>query len=545
MRNKKVNIVIIIVFVLIIGVSLYYILTSPINLGLDLKGGTQIILKPVETGSSEVTPESLDQAMLIIMDRIDRLGISEPLVTRDISNNIVIQLPGVKDPDRAISIIGKTAQLEFRILKGSLISRKGNETGFAGFDPETGEIIYDKQSDELILVEGINTDLPLKAGVLYEDDATGMVYLMDKDFDPESIGEAGESEGLEEDQSKSGGDYSKDVLESSHIEGVFEYNENTDELLLTDNETGETIGELLIDSRTGAASLVGPVLLTGDRLARSSAGYDSNGKIIVSLSFKSEGADVFEDITRNNVGKQLAIVLDEEIKSAPFINVPITGGDAVIEGINNLEEARDISLVLQTGALPVNLFIEESSTVGPTLGRDALEKGIYAGAIGFVLIIIFMFIYYRGLGLVSALGLIMYIIIFWGLLAGIGAALTLPGIAGIILTIGMAVDANVIIFARIREESRKGKTTRIAIIDGFRNALSTIIDSNVTTLITAAALYRFGTGPIKGFAVTLALGVAISMVISLLFIRSVLFLASGFSGISSPKFIGLKKVGEK
>jgi preprotein translocase subunit SecD len=545
MRSKKVNIVIIIIFVLIIGVSLYYILTSPIKLGLDLNGGTQIILKPLESGSSEVTSESLDQAMLIIMDRIDRLGISEPLVTRDNSNNIVIQLPGVKDKDRAISIIGKTAQLEFRILKGSLISRKGNETDFARFDPETGEIIYDKQSDEIILVEGINTDLPLKAGVLYEDTSTGTIYLMDKDFDPESISEDDKVNGLEEDSNRSDGDNTEDILESPHIEGVFEYNEDTSELLLTDNETGETIGELLIDSRTGAASIVGPVLLTGDRLARSSAGYDPNGKIIVSLSFKSEGADIFEDITRNNVGKQLAIVLDEEIKSAPFINVPITGGDAVIEGINNLEEARDISLVLQTGALPVNLFIEESSTVGPTLGRDALEKGIYAGAIGFILIIIFMIIYYRGLGLVSAMGLIIYIIIFWGLLAGIGAALTLPGIAGIILTIGMAVDANVIIFARIREESKKGKSTRISIIDGFHNALSTIIDSNVTTLITAAALYRFGTGPIRGFAVTLALGVVISMLISLLFIRSVLFLASRSQSISTPGFIGIKKVGEK
>jgi protein-export membrane protein SecD len=545
MRNKKVNIIIIIIFVLIIGVSLYYILTNPINLGLDLKGGTQIILKPVETESSEVTSESLDQAMLIIMDRIDRLGISEPLVTRDISNNIVIQLPGVKDPDRAINIIGKTAQLEFRILKGSLIFRKGTDTEFAGFDPETGEIIYDKESDEVILVEGINTDLPLKAGVLYEDASTGMTYLMNKDFDPDNIGKAGEEDSLEEDADKPEGGYPEDALDGSLIEGVFEYDGNTGELLLMDNDTGENIGELLIDSRTGAASLVGPVLLTGNRLARSSAGYDSNGRIIVSLSFKSEGADIFEEVTRNNTGKQLAIVLDEEIKSAPFINVPITGGNAVIEGINNLEEARDISLVLQTGALPVNLLIEESSMVGPTLGRDALQKGIYAGVIGFILIIIFMFVYYRGLGLVSALGLIIYVIIFWGVLAGIGAALTLPGIAGIILTIGMAVDANVIIFARIREESRKGKSNRIAIIDGFRNALSTIIDSNVTTLITAAALYRFGTGPIKGFAVTLALGVVISMVISLLFTRSVLFLASGFSGLSSPGLIGVRKIEEQ
>jgi preprotein translocase subunit SecD len=318
-------------------------------------------------------------------------------------------------------------------------------------------------------------------------------------------------------------------------------------MILVDTENGEAIGELLIDSRTEAATLVGPVLLTGDKLAKNaaSAGYDSNGRIVVTLSFKEEGSGTFEDITRENLGKQLTIVLDEEIKSAPFLNVVISGGDAVIEGINSLEEAKDISLVLQTGALPVNLIIEESSTVGPTLGKDALDKGIYAGIIGLALIIIFMIAYYRGLGLISTLGLSIYIIIFWGIMAGIGAALTLPGIAGIILTIGMAVDANVIIFARIREEGRKGKSPRIAIGDGFRHALRTIVDANVTTLITAAALYRFGTGPIKGFAVTLALGVVISMVISLLFTRSLLFLAAGLPRIASPGFIGIKREKEK
>jgi len=217
----------------------------------------------------------------------------------------------------------------------------------------------------------------------------------------------------------------------------------------------------------------------------------------------------------------------------------------VIEGIGSLDEANDIALVLQTGALPVSLVIEESSTVGPTLGRDALDKGLYAGIIGLALIIIFMIAYYRGLGLISALGLFVYIALFWGILAGIGAALTLPGIAGIILTIGMAVDANVIIFARVREEARKGKSTRISIGDGFRHALRTIIDSNVTTLITAAALYRFGTGPIKGFAVTLALGVVLSMLISLLFTRSVMFSMAGLRALETPGFIGVRKKEEK
>jgi preprotein translocase subunit SecD len=414
MRNKKAHIVIIVIFIIIIGVSIYYIypVNSSIKLGLDLKGGTQIVLKPTLQGEDEVTEESLDQAMLIIMDRIDKLGISEPLVTRDYSNNIIIQLPGVDDPNRAIEVIGKTAQLEFRILES--------------VDEDTGEVN------------------------------------------------------------------------------------------------------------------LGPTLMTGDKLAKAGAGYDPNGRIIVKMSFTTEGQEIFEKITSENIGKQLAIVLDGEIKSAPVIRTEITG-DAVIEGIDGLDEAKDIALVLETGALPVNLKIEESSTVGPSLGRDSLEKGLYAGIIGLSLIIIFMAAFYRGLGLISIIGIFVYILIFWGILAGIDAAITLPGIAGIILTIGMAVDANVIIFERIKEEIRKDKSARVAIGEGFKNGMRTIIDANVTTLITAAALYRFGTGPIRGFAVTLSLGVIISMLTSLVLTRSTLFLVSGSDIALAPGFTGIKR----
>ncbi|MDZ7838225.1 MAG: protein translocase subunit SecF [Actinomycetota bacterium] len=284
--------------------------------------------------------------------------------------------------------------------------------------------------------------------------------------------------------------------------------------------------------------------MTGDKLASSQAGYNSNGQIVVSMSFTSEGQEQFSEITAENIGRQLAIVLDGEIKSAPVINTAITS-DAVIEGITSLEEANDVALVLQTGALPVNLEIEENKTVGPSLGKDALTKGLYAGFIGLILIVIFMIVYYRGLGLISVINLAVYIIIFWGILAGIGAALTLPGIAGIILTIGMAVDANVIIFERIKEELKKGKSARMSINEGFRHGLRTIVDANITTLITAAALYRFGTGPVRGFAVTLSIGVVISMLTSLVFSRSIIYMLAGFRPVASPKFLGMwKKRGE-
>ncbi len=536
MRNKKVHIIIISIFMIIIAGSLYYALENPINLGLDLRGGTQIILKPIETAAESVTSESLEKAMLIIMDRIDMLGISEPLVTRDYTNNIIIQLPGVKDPDRAIEVIGKTAQLEFRVVWGSFISNTGGVSQFVGFDPEKGELQIDPEADSVVVIDDMSSDSPQIVAEMYTDPETGEVLLLKHIHldivEPDPTGE--EEAAVEEEPAR-------DLFDAEDIIGKIEYNQDSRELLLISAESGKEGGEILVHSETGVATLVGPPLLTGDKLAKASAGYDSNGQIVVTLSFKSEGVAAFETITTENIGRQLAIVLDEEIKSAPYIRVAISGGDAVIENIGNLDEANDVALVLQTGALPITLVIEESSTVGPTLGKDALDKGLYAGAIGLILIILFMLAYYRGLGLVSTLALIIYVLVFWGILAAIGAALTLPGIAGIILTIGMAVDANVIIFERIKEEIGKGKSSRIGISDGFRHALRTIIDSNVTTLITAAALYRFGTGPIRGFAVTLSLGVILSMVISLLFTRAILFLMAGISRITTPGFMGARK----
>ncbi|MFO7929537.1 MAG: protein translocase subunit SecD [Candidatus Humimicrobiaceae bacterium] len=499
MRNKKLHITILIILAAIIGTCIYYAypFASSIELGLDLKGGTQIILKPTDVEEGGVTQESLDKAMLIIRGRIDKLGISEPLITRDYSDNIVVQLPGVKDPDRALEVIGKTAQLEFRILEGVFVSSEGPVT----FDTDTGNFSADPQETEIYLY---NT----RSGAV-------------------------ESKVLSQE-----GDLLLAEPETEEVIGKFMPKTEDGKFFLIDPQTQETVGEILVDPGTGEASLLGPVLLTGDKLANAQAGYNPNGQIVVNMSFKTEGQEIFSEITEDNVGKQLAIVLDDEIKSAPVITKAIEG-DAVIEGINSLQEAKNIALVLQTGALPVNLQIEENRTVGPTLGRDALTKGLYAGVIGFILIIMFMVSYYRGLGLISFINLSIYIILFWGILAGIGAALTLPGIAGIILTIGMAVDANVIIFERIKEEIKKGKSARMSINEGFRHGLRTIVDANVTTLITAAALYRFGTGPIRGFAVTLSLGVIISMLTCLVFSRSILYLLAGFKKVATPGFLGI------
>ncbi len=529
MRNKKVHITVIILFIIIIGVSLYYIfkdsIADSINLGLDLKGGTQIILKPIERGGEEITSEKMNETIGIIRDRIDKLGVSEPLITKDFSNNIVVQLPGVKDPDTAKEIIGKTAKLEFRLVTGTLISMKDNTWSVVGMDYEKGELLIDPDAEETILID--DTDQFIAS--LVTDPKTNELILVTQQNQSEA----------EEDNDGENTDSGGPGYDDEEIMGTVKYDSGTRELFLVKN--GEEVGEILIDSRTGAATLVGPVLITGEGLAKAIAGYDGYGNIRVALSFKDEAVDKFAEITTGNIGRNLAIVLDEEIESAPNIKVPITDGAAEITGINSIDEARKIELVLQTGAFPIDLQIEESSMVGPTLGMDSLRKGLYAGIAGLILIVIFMFFYYRGLGIYSALGLLIYIIIFWGVLSAIGAALTLPGIAGIILTIGMAVDANVIIFERIKEEILKEKSPRIAIIDGFKNALSTIVDSNVTTLITAGALYLFGTGPIKGFALTLSLGVIISMMISLLFTRSGIFLMSGIPQMATPGFLGVRR----
>lgn len=426
MRKNRLNIVTVVVFAVIVGLAIWSILSFPIKLGLDLKGGTQVILKATQiqkaadtTNTTNTTANSnsqtgnassdaIDKAMLIMLNRIDKLGISEPLITKDFSSNIVVQLPGVDNPDKAVEVIGQTAQLEFRIVEG-----------------------YDAQNN----------------------------YKL------------------------------------------------------------------------------GPVLITGDKLSSAKAGYDSNGQVVVQFSFNSEGAKEFEKITSANIGKQLAIVLDGQVKSAPVIRSAISNS-GVIESISSLQEAKDIALVLQTGALPVNLEIQEVRTIGPTLGQDSLQQSLLAGAIGFLLVVIYMVVMYRGLGLISVIGLASYIALFWGVLSGLKTPLTLPGIAGLILTIGIAVDANVLIFARIKEEMLKGKTKLIAFREGFKNALKAIIDSNITTLITAAALYRFGTGPIRGFAVTLAIGIVISMFTAIVLTRSILFLMVN-SKVVSPKFIGV------
>lgn len=287
--------------------------------------------------------------------------------------------------------------------------------------------------------------------------------------------------------------------------------------------------------------------LTGAMLEDAQTGYDQYNQPKVDMQFQDEGAQIFADITTRmsetaqitGEDQQLAIVLDGEVSSAPRVLEPIEGGNAEITGNFTLEEARNLALVLQTGALPVELTAVNQNTVGATLGKSALEQALIAGGVGLLLIIIFMIAYYRLLGVVASVALIIYSVLFLGILNAIGVTMTLPGIAGMVLTLGMAVDANVLIFARMRDEVAAGKTVGAATSSGFRKAFRAVFDCNMTTIITAIILFWAATGGIKGFALTLGVGVALSMFTAVLVTRSILSLLSGWKPFRNLKLLGL------
>jgi preprotein translocase subunit SecD len=298
--------------------------------------------------------------------------------------------------------------------------------------------------------------------------------------------------------------------------------------------------------KTAQLEFVGPdgaVILTGKDVVDSKGVMqtDSSGleKAVVTLKFSEEGTKLFADATQKYIGQVIQIKLDEEIISSPTVNVAITNGEAVIEGIGDIEEAGNLASLIRGGALPVKLVPIEVRTVGPTLGQNSLNKSIYAGMIGIGLVLIFMLIFYRGLGIIADLALIIFIIIFMIILTALNVTLTLPGIAGLILTIGMAVDANVIIFERIKEEARLGKSLLTAIDAGFSRAFSTIMDSNVTTLIAGFVLFFLGSGSVQGFAVTLILGILVSMFTAVVITKQLVILLVKAELFKSNTFYGI------
>lgn len=415
---------------------------------LDLKESTQaaVVYAISDAEAKSIRENAVDQALETIRNRIDQFGVAEPNIHRQAEREIVVQLPGVKDPQRAIELIGKTAQLEFKML----------------------------------------------------DEETSLISELPGRIKPE------EEEAL------------RQSLAPKLPEGTMLYFERVE-----DKESKELVAKIpyLVKNK---------VLLTGDLLSEAGVALDQRigNKPYVSMTFNAEGARIFEDITRENVQKRLAIILDGNIYSAPVIREPIAGGNASISGGFSLDEAKDLSIVLRAGALPAPVNMLQNITVGPSLGRDSIDAGKTAGMVGAVLVVIFMIVYYKAAGAIADVALALNILLLLGSMAVLKATLTLPGIAGVILAIGMAVDSNVLMFERMREELRAGKTPLASIDSGYHKAFWTIFDSHITTLITSFVLYQYGTGPIKGFAVTLGLGVAINLYTALIGTKTLFDLVS-------------------
>ena len=370
MQNKKSHYVWLLLVIFVPALILYF---NKVKLGLDLRGGTSVVLQ----AQGKIEPDTMSKVKNIIERRVNSIGVAEPVIQLSGNDKLIVELAGIKDPQKAIELIGTTAKLEFRIK---------NKDGY------------------------------------------------------------------------------------------------------------------------------GPVLLEGSALKTAGVSRDQVGMPSVSFELNSQGANTFAKITRENIGKQLAIMLDNKEQSAPTINSEINGGSGIITGRFSIEEANNLANLLKSGALPVEIKIVENRTVGATLGVDSIRQTGIAGLIALGVISVFMIAIYKIPGIVADIALLINGVLVLGLLSGIGAALTLPGIAGFILTLGMAVDSNVITYERIKEELRLGESLHDAVERGYENAFPAIIDGNLTTMLVAAVLFFLGTGPIKGFAVTLALGVVATVI---------------------------------
>ncbi|MBF7083525.1 protein translocase subunit SecD [Desulfallas sp. Bu1-1] len=371
-----------------------------IILGLDLRGGVHVVLEAKDTPTSKVTEDSMKKAVAVLENRINQTGVTEPVIQRQGERRIIVELAGIKDPEKAVREMIKPAYLEFK------------------------------------------------------------------------------------------------------------------------TEDGKTI-------------------VTGADLKDALEGRDPNsGQVEVDLTFTAAGTRKFAQATAANVGKPIGIYLDGRLLQNPVVQEPITNGKARITGYESLEEAHTIAILLRSGALPVQLDVMEKRTVGPQLGQDSLDRSINAGIVGLIAILVFMIVYYRVPGAIADLALIIYALIVLGIFIGIHATMTLPGIAGFLLSLGIAVDANVIIFERIKEELRSGKSIRSAIDAGFKRGFVAVFDANVTTLIAAVVLYYFGTSMIRGFAVTLSIGIMASMFTAITMTRWMLHLAAGTNLVKNVKYYG-------
>ena len=465
----------------LVAVSLYFIIPPSLNtrLGLDLQGGLEIVYTAKTADGKAPSTSELDQTIGILDRRVNGLGVTESAIQKQGTDQISVSLPGVKDAQQALDLIGKTAQLEF-----------------------------------------------------YKDDPQSRPVgpVATKDEALKQLKRQGASQA---------------EIDQLAAEG------NTDKYALVvqpaDPATSQP-EQWYVFKR--------PPALTGEAISGARAGFSGqNNKPNVLIDFTGDGSKKFQEITRElyrtgllkNTPQTFAIVLDNVMESDPMIDYTdpglrdgISGGAEISGGNMAIKESQDLAFVLKTGALPVKLEPTYQQQVSATLGKDSLKQGLIAGLVGLGIVLIYMLVYYRFLGLVADLALIVYGILLWGLFSAIPVTLTLPGIAGMILTIGVAADANVVIFERIKEEVRHGKTVRSAVNSGYTRGFKTILDANILTMLTAAVIFVFASASPKGFALTLILGVLVSMLTAVLFTRAMLGVLAGFAFFSKPAFMGVR-----
>ncbi len=503
-----------------------------LKLGLDLSGGMHLVLEVDDSQlKADERADALDRTYEIISNRVNQFGVSEPTIQKEGTKRIIVQLPGLTDPDRAKRLLGQTAMLEWRLVRQqaevAAVLRKLDETlsrlsggaivevssapaeslGTVPAVPAPAERASapagaTDAASESLLAKGAEGQLPMNVPLETIDKTKPMSSLFASFYRDWLI--------VREDNIPL-------VRRMLAREDVREALPKDSEFMWLDEWMNLPEG-----GRAKALFLVArDIFVSGSNLtsAEPQPNPSTPTQTDVNFVFNRKGGRELSRFTGDNVGRFTAIILDGKIKSYPVIRSKIPDGRGVIEGNFTDVEARDLAIVLRAGALPVTLIQREERTVGPSLGSDSIKQGLRAGIWGSAAVVAFMMIYYLASGVIASIGLALTLIIIFGMLAYFGAALTLPGIAGIVLTVGMAVDANVLIFERIREELWREKTIRSAVDAGYARAFVTIVDSNLTTLITAVALWQFGTGAVKGFATTLSIGILASMFSACVFAR--------------------------
>jgi preprotein translocase subunit SecD len=521
---------------LIVIVAGWQLWSHGLKLGLDLQGGMHLVLEvddPEGTMTAEAKADMIDRVDRIIRTRIDELGVEEPLIQQVGGERLIVELAGIDDEEQAKGIVQRSAYLEFKLvlptteMEGALTRIDRSIVAALGVDSirAMGRDVTSQGADLEDLLFGGDTAA-----------ARADTALAGADTAVAGGDAAADSAAAAEDALRP----FSSLLSFGDVEGTFLV--AVEDMSVADHFLSLPEVERALprdQSLHWGSEVVGrgarnyqrlfvleeDPFLTGDQLENATAGRDPQfNQSIVQFELSRAGGRQFERFSAANVGNYLAIVLDGEVMSAPVLRDRISSRGQIDMGANTpLEEARDLALVLRAGALPARVNIIEERTVGPSLGQDSIDQGRVAGIVGLALVVLMIVGYYKVAGLLAVGALGVYVLLVLGGLAGLGANLTVPGIAGLILSVGMAVDANVLIFERIREELDAGRATRTAIDEGFANALSAIVDSNITTLITALILFEFGTGPVRGFAVTLSIGIVASF-FSALFVTRTLFL---------------------